>query len=107
MSEKQWKASDTRGGNVTISPGKGYAPSGETPMDGAIIFKDADGNELLRLAKEGSFVRGVPVETPEDVFMGLRDFLRTARRCRADSDTFENLYDVGLSENETGTDHEA
>ena len=64
------------GGNLTFTPGKDNSRTGEPPVDGDIIFEDADGGEHLRLTKEGAYVRGKLIDYPVDLLSAFCDWLR-------------------------------
>ena len=71
----------SKGGDIVFVPGRGWAPSGREALrvDGAIIFKSASGEDMLRLCADGRIiVRGESVADNTTARDGFIEWLRRA-----------------------------
>jgi len=67
----------SKGGDVIIVPGKA-SPSVPIAQDGSIVFRMADGVEVLRFDPDGKvFVRGHHVDSNELIYAEFRHWLTT------------------------------
>lgn len=67
---------DKKGGDIITQAGKGWSPDPAIkPTDGSIIFKDADGVEMLRMDPGGQFsIKGEPVGYNEEAYEAAVQF---------------------------------
>lgn len=70
-----------RGGNVSLTPGKG-GNGNPTGQDGSVIFNTPAGEEMMRVSSDGFYVRGVKVPQDENealaVYTQFKLWLATA-----------------------------
>lgn len=77
----QQQTAAANGGDLIFTPGRGAAAGVAIPgRDGRIIFRLANGQEVLRFDPDGSvYVRGKSAGTDQDVYESFREWLATAR----------------------------
>lgn len=70
-----------KGGNVIFRPGRGYREGSPVALDqdGALIFEDAQNTEVIRIASDGDFVRGVKMaDGGRGLYEAMREWLKHA-----------------------------
>lgn len=69
-----------KGGDLILLPGKGYSRiPGYAPKHGRIIFRDAEGNDIIRVDGSGGiFVHDRPVTADLEVYRALVEWLEKA-----------------------------